>query len=235
MPLAGEKRRVTGVLQRLGERDFLQRQPIAVSRGKQLRVAAPLVRRGRADVIGDAGPLRPLARHDAGACRRANRASGIGVGESRAVAGQAVQVRRLVEGAAVAPEVALPQVVGEKEQHVGAFRGRLTQQVLGDPIRRLTELAALEDLLDAFQRHVARRPHKVQSIQGGQDFVFHGAIEHRGECVQGRHRFRPDNPTPRQPPRGRRPSRLSTAPSAWLWPQRPGPGAPGSRPLPSTG
>ena len=143
----------------------------------------------RADVIGDAGPLRPLAGHDAGARRRADRTGGVGVGESRAVPGQAVQVRRLVEGAAVASEVALPQVVGEKEQHVGAFRDRLTQQVLGNPLRSLPKLAALEDLLDTFQRHLARRPHKVQRIQGGQDFVLHGTIEHRRERVQGRIAF----------------------------------------------
>ena len=68
--------------------------------------------------IGDVQPSRILAGHQRGPRRRANGARRVIGREPHAVAGQPVDVRRLVEIAAVAAEVGPTQIVGDDENDV---------------------------------------------------------------------------------------------------------------------
>ncbi len=120
VPLAGEEGGVSRLLQHLGEGHFLQRETVGVGRGKQLRVALPLVRRERSsDVVSDAGALRPLPGDEGRPRRRADRTGRVGVREAHALRGEAIEVGCLVKGAAVAAEIALPEVVGDEEDDAG--------------------------------------------------------------------------------------------------------------------
>jgi hypothetical protein len=122
VPLAREEGRVAGVLHRLGQRDLLVGQSVAVGRGQQPRVSPPLARLVAAagvDVVGHAHPLGVLARHDAGPRGRAHGARRVSVGEPHARRRQAVHVRRVVERAAAAAQVRPAEVVDEEEHEVG--------------------------------------------------------------------------------------------------------------------
>jgi hypothetical protein len=122
VPLAGEERGVAGGLQRFCERGRIERQPVGVGRRQELGVALPCLRVRGADVVGDAGALRPLAGEDAGARGRANGARGVGIGEFRTVAREAIEIRCLVKRAAIDREIALAEIVGEEENDVGLRR-----------------------------------------------------------------------------------------------------------------
>src|SRR5690606_168885 len=123
VPLAREKRGVTSVLERLGESHLTQREFGAVRRREQFCVAIPFLRLGRADVISDAAPLRIFAREQAGSRGGTDRARGVGIAEPRAFTSEAVKMRRFVEGAAVATEVALAEIIGNEENNVRSLRG----------------------------------------------------------------------------------------------------------------
>ena len=71
-----------------------------------------------ADWRRDAGAGWVLPHEDAGSSRRAERACGVGLCETGAALGEAVDVRRLVEGAAEATEVVRAKIVGEDENNI---------------------------------------------------------------------------------------------------------------------
>ena len=124
VPFAGEERGIAGGFQGFGERGRVEGEAVGVVGGEERGVAFPRGGLRGADVVGDAGALGPLAGEDAGARGGADGAGGVGIGEARALAGEAVEVRSLVERAAVAAEVLAAEVVGEEEDDVGrALRG----------------------------------------------------------------------------------------------------------------
>jgi len=115
VPLADNPGGVAGRPERLGDGDVVG--------GEVLRVVG-------AEVVGDAHAGGPLPRHQGGAVRRADRRGGVGVGEAHAVAGETVQVGRLVERVAVAAQLRVAQVVGQDEDDVALARrsGRRPQR-----------------------------------------------------------------------------------------------------------
>ncbi len=115
VPLADAGRDIAGRLERLGDVHFVQGQILPPRRHEQPmggRVAFA------GDPIGQMQSRGPLAGEDAGPRRRADRAGGVGVGEPHPLPGQAVDVRRLVELAAVAAHVGPAQVVGKDEDDI---------------------------------------------------------------------------------------------------------------------
>ena len=76
------------------------------------------------DPVGQVKPRRILARHQCRPRRRADRTCRIRVGKTHSGRGQPVDVRCLVEIAAITAEVGPPQVVNEKDDHVGRLRRR---------------------------------------------------------------------------------------------------------------
>ena len=123
VPFAGEEGGVAGGLEGFRERGRGEGEAIGVGRGAKLGVAFPVGWLRGADVVGDAGALGPLAGEDAGARGRADGARGVGIGELRAVAGEAIKVGRFVERAAVGAEVLATEVVGEEKDDVGGACG----------------------------------------------------------------------------------------------------------------
>ena len=75
------------------------------------------------DPVGDMHTRRCLACHDARPRGRADAAGGVELRESRALGGQAVNVRRVVEIAAVHSGVLPSHVVDEDDEHVGTRDG----------------------------------------------------------------------------------------------------------------
>ena len=110
VPLAEDAGDVALLLEHLG-----QGQPV---RGDGERAA------GAEHAAGHAVAPAVAPGHDAVAAGRTDRCRGVGVGEAHALAGQPVAVRRRVR-AAVAGQVAVPQVVGQDDDDVRPFgRGR---------------------------------------------------------------------------------------------------------------
>ena len=123
MPLARKERGVTGGFHGFRQRRGFQGKPVGVRRGQQQRVAFPAFGLGRcADIVRDPRPLRPLPGHDAGAGGRAHGTCRVGVGELGTLLCQRVDVRRLVERAAVAAQVALTEIIGQDEHDIGPSR-----------------------------------------------------------------------------------------------------------------
>ena len=110
---------VTGFFQVLRERDFFQRQFLAELGAIELLAGHILP---AWQPIGEMEPGRPLAGHDAGPRRRADRAGSIGLREPHSVGSEAVDVRRFVIRAAVAAQVRPAEVVHQDENDVGARR-----------------------------------------------------------------------------------------------------------------
>jgi hypothetical protein len=101
LPLAGDPRRVPGLLEEVGEGDRVRLEP-----------AEPGV---VADVV--------LPGHELHPGRGAQRLD-VAVLEPHPAGGQPVQVRRLVRGAAVTPQALVPEVVGQDEHDVRPVRRR---------------------------------------------------------------------------------------------------------------
>ena len=120
MPLADVPRHISRLLEGRGERDFGCGQV-----GHQRRTGELLVRAvGPAwQPVGNPDAGRVLAGHDRRPRRGAYRGCGISVREPQALGRQSIQVWSLVVLAAVAPEVAPPEVVGHDEDHVGPLGG----------------------------------------------------------------------------------------------------------------
>ena len=117
VPFAEHAGGVAGFLQRVGDRDLIERQCGDVIDGPQ-RAALPVEAIDAADGV-DAGARAVLAAHQRGARRLAVRAAGVAARESHALGGQAVDVRRFVVLAAEAGDVGVAQVVGQDEDDVG--------------------------------------------------------------------------------------------------------------------
>ncbi len=103
MPFADEPRGVAALLEQFGERQQIRREMLGIV---------------RTQVVVNAGPNRILPGHQRGAKRRADGRGGIGLGESHALAGQAVEMRRFVEAVATAAQLGPSKVVGQHEDHV---------------------------------------------------------------------------------------------------------------------
>lgn len=71
------------------------------------------------DPVGEVESGGVAAGENGGPAGRTYRARCVAVGEEHAVLGQLVDVRSLVEGCSVAPEVAPAEVVDEKEDEIG--------------------------------------------------------------------------------------------------------------------
>ena len=130
VPLAGEEGGVAGVFQGFGDGDLFERQAFQILGGEQFaillreaRERAGLVGLRAAEEVGVARACGILAGLNAGARRRAHRAGGIGAGETHAARGEGVEVRRLVERAAVTAEITLAEIVGEDEDEVERLVG----------------------------------------------------------------------------------------------------------------
>jgi hypothetical protein len=117
VPLAELGRGVAGLLQRLRERDGLRRERRDVVDRAQ-RAGAPVKAVDAADGV-DAGAGAVLAAEQRRARRLAVGAAGVAVREPHSLAGQAVDVRRLVVLAAVGGDVGVAEVVGEDQDDVG--------------------------------------------------------------------------------------------------------------------
>ena len=103
MPLADVPRLIATLVERAGQRVLLRRQLLEIRHIDELatrRVDVSV----HVDPVGDADGGWILAGEDAGAGRRADRAGRVRVGKAHALAGEAVDVGRFVEGTAVADE-----------------------------------------------------------------------------------------------------------------------------------
>jgi hypothetical protein len=123
MPFASEEGGVTGGFHGLGQGGRVECEAVGVGGGEQRGVAFPFVWLGGTDVVGDAGAGGPLASHDAGASGGADGAGGVAIRKQSAVFGHLIDIGRLVKRAAVAPEVALAEVIDQEEDDVGRGGG----------------------------------------------------------------------------------------------------------------
>ena len=115
MPFADVAGRVSRRFQHFRESDFLQRQL-----PERIWLQEPLVRSIGSAIkkIGQVQPSRVFAGENAGPRRRADRASGIGIGESHSIRGEPVDVRRVVVFATVAADIAATEIVHEDDDDV---------------------------------------------------------------------------------------------------------------------
>ena len=154
VPLAGEEGAVAGFAEHLGKGDLVRSQAPFVFGRQQLAVPPELTPRGTgrgADPVGHPVARRVLAGQDAGARGAAHLAVCIALDEAHPTAGQAVDMRALVEAAPLDAEVAPPQVVGQNEHHVGPVGGavpsrhgprslaRAASPVIGTSLRQLIQ------------------------------------------------------------------------------------------------
>lgn len=121
MPLAEDGGGVAGGLQRIGDGDVVLREPAAVGDGHEAHGVL------RAAVGGLHGvnmvARRVGAGEKAGATRRAVTGGGVGVAEHHAGLREAIEIRRLVEIAALPADVLPTEIVGEDEDDVGRASG----------------------------------------------------------------------------------------------------------------
>ena len=123
VPLAYVPGLVAALVKGAGQRVLLRRQLLEIRHIDELAtrwVDVPMY----IDPVGDADGGWVLAGEDAGAGRRADRAGRVRVGKAHALAGEAVDVGRLVEGTAVADEVLPAHVVDEDKDDVGSRHAR---------------------------------------------------------------------------------------------------------------
>ena len=121
VPLADADSRVVFGFEGFGQRRDRQRQILgSVDGHAELLIGSPMAR----DEVRDADVSGILTREYAGARRRADRASRIGVGEAYALARQGVDVGRLDLLLAVTTEMAVAQIVGHDEDNIRSLRSR---------------------------------------------------------------------------------------------------------------
>ena len=115
MPLPDVGRPIAVLFQRLGERDFLERQVLV-----NLRILQLLKREftTTGQPVGEVQPSRILAGHDARASWRAHMAGGISLSEPHSLPRQPVNVWRLVKAAPEAAHIPPTEVIDEKENDV---------------------------------------------------------------------------------------------------------------------
>lgn len=104
VPLTDQRRGIIG-LQRLGNRDFGQRQ------------AAPIV--GQDDLVSQAGADRVASGKQPGARRRADVGGGIEVAECDSLRRHPVQKRCLDPACAIDSDIAVAKVIGQNDDEVG--------------------------------------------------------------------------------------------------------------------
>jgi hypothetical protein len=117
VPLADQRGEVARVVEVFGERDLGKGQ-VADGGGRRHFPAARRVF-GRFVPDGHTEARGMLAGHDGGAGRRAHRRGRVRLGEPHAVAGQAVEVRRLVQVGPVTAQVRPAQIVRQDQNNVG--------------------------------------------------------------------------------------------------------------------
>src|SRR6185369_154072 len=116
VPFANESSPVAGLLQGLGEGNFLQRQLADDARPFQLLIRTIGAPR---EPIGEAKAGGIFPRENTRASWRTDGARGVGLGESHGAGREPVEVGRLVEAAAVTPKVAPAQIIRQDENNVG--------------------------------------------------------------------------------------------------------------------
>ena len=110
MPLPHQTGDVAGLPHQVAERRLVLGQ-------SQLGVGVPLVVRGRVVLVAE--PVLVTAREDPGPHRTADRRRDVAVGQPDPVRRQLVDVRRRDDGRSVGADVAVAEVVGEDDDHVG--------------------------------------------------------------------------------------------------------------------
>ena len=123
VPFADVPRLIATLVESAGQRVLLRRQLLEIRHIDELTtrwVGAPM----HVDPVGDADGGWVLAGEDAGAGRRTDRAGRVRVGKAHALAGEAVDVGRFVEGTAVADEILPAHIVDEDEDDVGPRHAR---------------------------------------------------------------------------------------------------------------
>ena len=121
VPLADVGGLIASIAEGFGDGDFVQWQAADGLWSDELVSWATWP--GDAAVVGEFDPAWVFAGHDAGAGWRADGIGRIGIGEAHALAGEPIDVRRLVEGGAVTAKVGPAEVVDENEDDVGPFGG----------------------------------------------------------------------------------------------------------------
>ena len=121
MPLPHQAGDVAGLAHHVAQRRLVLGQP-------ELGVGVALVVRGRVVLVAE--PVLVAAREDPGPHRTADRRRDVAVGQPDPVRRQLVDVRRRDDGRAVGADVAVAEVVGEDDDHVGR-RGRFFSHVGG--------------------------------------------------------------------------------------------------------
>jgi hypothetical protein len=140
MPFADGRRCVTRLLEKFGEGESLLLE-------QQRRAGRMDTRRMVARRPPDATP-----RHQAIARRRANRAGRVGVGKAPAFACETINVRRLYFRRAIAPHVAITEVVGQDQHHIGFLFQTLENRLfcLSKPWKQRRSDRAATDHLQEF-------------------------------------------------------------------------------------
>jgi hypothetical protein len=115
VPFADVSRGVTGRPEDLGQGGRLARQ-VLEELGAQHLLVGPVGPAGQP--VGQVQSGRHLARHQGRPRRRTDGAGGVAVGEAQSRGGQAVQVGRPVERAAVTAQVGPAEVVGQDQHDV---------------------------------------------------------------------------------------------------------------------
>ena len=120
MPLADVPGLVAAFVEGASQRVLLARQVFEIGYiddSPFRRVQVPV----RVDPVGDADGGRIFAGEDTSARRRADRAGGVGIAEAHALAREAVDIGRLVEGAAITDQILPAHIVDKDEDDIGRF------------------------------------------------------------------------------------------------------------------
>ena len=112
VPLADVPRAVARVLQSPGQTVLRQRQVVDVRRVDESPLGV------RADPVRHTDAGRVSAGQEAGPARRADGAGRIGIRKPHALAGQPIEIRRLVEHAAVTAEILPAKIIDENEDEI---------------------------------------------------------------------------------------------------------------------
>ena len=130
MPFAGEKSLVTVALERFGERNFLVRKVGAIS-GSDERIAGGLAGLP-GNPIGDVHPHRMAAGQNPRARGAANGTRRVPLRERHPAGGEPVDVGRLMNLAAVDPNVSPAHVIDEEEKKIGLLGSLCVKETTED-------------------------------------------------------------------------------------------------------
>ena len=119
MPLTCKECLVANSFEGFRDRGVSMIQRATIFGGKDFSVAFPIPSFRCTDPVGDAVPRREFPGHDARAGGTANLAGRVALRESHSAAGQLVDVRSFVVGAAFDADISYAQIIGEDEHEVG--------------------------------------------------------------------------------------------------------------------